>query len=59
MYQEKMDIILLINKYLIHCKMKSPNSTKTKNVQKYLTQKIEETLQDNISNYSKLETWTT
>lgn len=48
MYQEKMDIILLINKYLIHCKMKSPNSTKTKNVQKYLTQKIEETLQDNI-----------
>ncbi len=56
MYQEKVDKILLINKYLIHCKMKNPNSTKTKNVQRYLTQKIEETLQDNVSN--KLETWT-
>lgn len=44
MYQEKVNKILLVNKYLIYCKMKEPHSEKTRRVQNYLTEKINQTL---------------
>jgi len=44
MYKEKVETILLINNYLIYCKTKNPHSLNSIMVQKYLTQKIEETL---------------
>lgn len=45
MYQEKVNAILLVNSYLTYCKMQDPNSQKVKNAQKYLTQKISQTLE--------------
>jgi len=45
MYQEKMNTILLVNSYLTYCKMQDPNSQKVRNVRKYLTKKISQTLE--------------
>lgn len=44
MYQEKVNRILVINSYLIKCKIKNPNSSICKIAQKYLTHQINQTL---------------
>jgi hypothetical protein len=43
MYKE-VDTILLVNSYLIKCKIKNPNSPISRAAQKYLTRKINQTL---------------
>lgn len=47
MYQEKVDRILVLNKYLTKCKIENPNSSVSKAAQKYLTQQINQTLSGN------------
>jgi hypothetical protein len=47
MYQEKVDRILVINSYLTKCKINNPNSPVSKAAQKFLTRKINQTLNDN------------
>lgn len=52
MYREKVETILLINNYLTYCKTKKPDGVNAKMVQKYLTQKIDETLKKDKSSIS-------
>ena len=47
MYQEKVDRILVVNKYLTNCKIQNPNSPVSKAAQKYLTHQINQTLNGN------------
>lgn len=42
--KEKLDSILVFNDYLISCKLRDPNSGKSKFAQSYLTHKISKAL---------------
>lgn len=54
MYKDKVKSILLVNSYLIKCKMSNPASNVTKATQRYLTHQINQTLNKRDSRFSML-----